>query len=71
MEDFLDLLKELEAIKANQKALAEKEVLCKEELMALLKENGIDKEEVPMALCAFSAEQRRTMAGKLGAWRLP
>jgi hypothetical protein len=45
MEDFLDLLKELEAIKANQKALAEKETLCKEELMALLKENGIDKEE--------------------------
>ena len=45
MEDFLDLLKELEAIKANQKALAEKETLCKEELMAVLKENGIDKEE--------------------------
>jgi hypothetical protein len=47
MEDFLDLLKELEAIKANQKALAEKETLCKEELMAVLKENGLDKEESP------------------------
>jgi hypothetical protein len=47
MEDFQDLIKELEAIKANQKALAEKEALCKEELMAVLKENGLEKEESP------------------------
>lgn len=47
MEDFQDLIKELEGIKANQKALAEKEALCKEELMAVLKENGLDKEESP------------------------
>jgi hypothetical protein len=38
MEDFQDLIKELESIKTNQKALAEKEALCKEELMAVLKE---------------------------------
>jgi hypothetical protein len=47
MEDFQDLIKELETIKANQKALAEKEALCKEELMAVLKENGLEREESP------------------------
>ena len=47
MEDFQDLMKELESIKANQKALAEKEALCKEKLMTVLKENGLDKEESP------------------------
>jgi len=47
MEDLADLLKELEAIKANQKALAEKEALCKEELLEAMKENGLDKEEGP------------------------
>jgi hypothetical protein len=45
MEDFQDLIKELEHIKTAQKALAEKEARCKEDLMAVLKENGIDKEE--------------------------
>lgn len=47
MEDLQDLLKELEDIKAKQKALAEKEALCKEDIMELLKENGLDKEEGP------------------------
>jgi len=47
MEGFQDLLKELEGIKANQKALAEKETLCKEELMAVLKEHGLDKQDSP------------------------
>ena len=47
MEDFQDLIKELESIKTAQKVLAEKEARYKEELMALLKENGLDKEESP------------------------
>ena len=47
MEDFQDLLKELEDIKAGQRALALKEALCKEELMAELKENGLDKQDSP------------------------
>jgi ribosomal protein L16 Arg81 hydroxylase len=47
MEDFQDLFKELEDIKVSQKALAEKETLCKEELMAALKENGLDKQDSP------------------------
>jgi len=47
MEDFQDLIKELEHIKTAQKALAEKEARCKEDLMAVLKENGLDKEESP------------------------
>jgi hypothetical protein len=64
MEDFQDLIKELESIKTAQKALAEKEARCKEELMAVLKEYGLTKKKVPMALCASSAELRRTMAGK-------
>lgn len=43
--DLQDLLKELEEIKAKQKALGEKEALCKEELMEAMKENGLEKEE--------------------------
>jgi hypothetical protein len=45
MDELNDLLKELESIKASQKALAEKEVQCKEDLLELMKENGIEKEE--------------------------
>ena len=41
MEDFQDLLKALEIVKAGQKALAEKESRYKERLMELLKENGL------------------------------
>ena len=47
MEDFQDLLKELEDIKVSQRALALKETLCKEELMAALKESGLDKQDSP------------------------
>lgn len=45
MNDIEDLLKELETIKANQKALAEKEVLCKAEIMEAMQEDGLEKEE--------------------------
>ncbi len=45
IDELNDLLKELESIKASQKALAEKEVQCKEDLLELMKENGIEKEE--------------------------
>ena len=45
MNELNDLLKELESIKASQKALAEKEAQCKEDLLELMKENGIEKEE--------------------------
>ncbi len=45
MDELNDLLKELESIKASQKALAEKEAQCKEDLLELMKKNGIEKEE--------------------------
>ena len=45
MDELIDLLKELESIKASQKALAEKEAQCKEDLLELMKENGLEKEE--------------------------
>jgi hypothetical protein len=45
MIEIEQFLKELEAIKASQKALAEKEILCKTELLEFMKTNYIDKEE--------------------------
>jgi hypothetical protein len=47
MNDIEDLLKELETIKARQKALAEKEALCKADLMEAMQEDGLEKEESP------------------------
>jgi len=47
MNDIEDLLKELEEIKAKQKALAEKEALCKADIMEAMQEDGLEKEESP------------------------
>ncbi len=47
MTDIEQLLKELETIKASQKALAEKEALCKADLLAAMQEDGLEKEESP------------------------
>jgi hypothetical protein len=47
MNDIESLLKELETIKANQKALAEKEALCKADIMEAMQEDGLEKEESP------------------------
>jgi hypothetical protein len=47
MNDIEDLLKELEEIKARQKALAEKEALCKADIMEAMQEDGLEKEENP------------------------
>jgi len=47
MTDIEDLLKELEEIKARQKALAEKEALCKADIMEAMQEDGLEKEESP------------------------
>jgi hypothetical protein len=47
MRDIEDLLQELEEIKARQKALAEKEALCKADLMEAMQEDGLEKEESP------------------------
>lgn len=45
MDELLDLLKELDKIKAKQKALSEKEAACKDVLFELMKSNGIEKEK--------------------------
>jgi hypothetical protein len=47
MTDIEQFLKELESIKANQKALAEKEAQCKADLLAIMQEDGLEKEESP------------------------
>jgi hypothetical protein len=47
MTDIEQFLKELESIKANQKALAEKEAQCKADLLAAMQEDGLEKEESP------------------------
>jgi hypothetical protein len=65
MEDFQDLIKELETIKANQKALAEKEALCKEELMAVLKENGLEKEESPYGTVRIQRRAEKDYGGEI------
>jgi hypothetical protein len=45
MEDITVLIEILERIKEGQKALAAEEVVCKEKLMEMMKEEGLDKEE--------------------------
>ena len=44
-EDLIALLKELEHIKAHQKALSEKEAECRADIFAIMQENGLEKEE--------------------------
>lgn len=65
MEDFQDLLKELEEIKVKQKALAEKESLCKEELMAALKENFTDKAEGPYGNVRIQRRAEKDYGGEI------
>jgi hypothetical protein len=47
MIDIEALIEELGTIKTQQKALAEKEALCKAELMEAMQEDGLEKEESP------------------------
>lgn len=47
MTDIEQLLKELETIKAIQKTMAEKEALCKADLLVAMQEDGLEKEESP------------------------
>ncbi len=65
MEDFQDLIKELEGIKADQKALAAKETLCKEELMATLKEYGLDKQESPYGTVRIQRRAEKDYGGEI------
>ena len=44
-EELIALLKELEDIKARQKALSEKEAQCREDIFSLMQEQGVEKEE--------------------------
>jgi hypothetical protein len=45
MENIIALVQILERIKESQKALAAEETVCKEKLMEMMKEEGLDKEE--------------------------
>ena len=45
MENITSLIEILERIKESQKALAADEVVCKEKLMEMMKEEGLEKEE--------------------------
>jgi hypothetical protein len=65
MEDLQDLLKELETIKANQKALADKEALCKEELLEAMKENGLEKEESPYGSVRIQRRVEKDYGGEI------
>lgn len=47
MTDIEELIKELGQIKAQQKALNEKETLCKAALLEKMQEDGLEKEESP------------------------
>ena len=44
-QELIELLKELEDIKAKQKALSEKEAQCREDIFSLMQEQGLEKEE--------------------------
>ena len=43
MENIIALVQILERIKESQKALAAEEVVCKEKLMEMMKEEGLEK----------------------------
>jgi hypothetical protein len=45
MENIIALVQILERIKESQKALAAEETVCKEKLMEMMKEEGLEKEE--------------------------
>lgn len=44
-QELIALLKELEDIKARQKALSEKEAQCREDIFVLMQEQGLEKED--------------------------
>jgi hypothetical protein len=70
MEDLQDLLKELETIKANQKALNEKEALCKEELLEVMKENSLEKEEGPYGSIRIQRRLEKDYGGEIRAMEI-
>jgi hypothetical protein len=65
MEDFQDLLKALEIVKAGQKALAEKESRYKERLMELLKENDLEKEDGPYGSVRIQRRAEKDYGGEI------
>jgi hypothetical protein len=56
-EDMLELLKELETIKTNQKALAAREETCKADIFEIMKEEGAESCDSPYGTIRF---QRRS-----------
>ena len=69
MESIIALVQILERIKESQKALAAEEVVCKEKLMEMMKEEGLEKKKVPMALCAFNEEQKKNTTYLSKEWK--
>lgn len=65
MEDLQDLIKELEDIKAKQKALAEREALCKEELLEAMRESGLEKEDGPYGTVRIQRRVEKDYGGEI------
>lgn len=59
------LVKELEAIKARQKALSEKEALVKADIMEELAAAGIDKEETIYGTVRIQRRQEKDYGGEI------
>jgi hypothetical protein len=67
MTDIEPFLKELESIKANQKALAEKEAQCKADLLAIMQEDGLEKEESPYGTIRIQRRYEKDYGSEIAA----
>jgi hypothetical protein len=67
MTDILALVKDLEAIKAQQKIWNEKEALCKASLLEAMKKEGIEKEDSAYGTVRIQHRQEKDYGPELKA----
>jgi hypothetical protein len=64
-EDMLELLKELETIKTNQKALAAREETCKADILELMKEEGAESCDSPHGTIRLQRRNEKDYGGEI------
>ena len=65
MESIIALVQALERIKESQKALAAEETVCKEKLMEMMKEEGLDKEESAYGTVRIQRRAEKDYGGEI------
>ena len=64
-EDMLGLLKELETIKTNQKALAVREEACKADILELMKDEGSESCDSPYGTIRLQRRSEKDYGGEI------